>query len=216
MMDFAAARAKLIEHLRTEIKDERVLAAMARVPRECFVPLEYRPLAYEDRPLPIGCDQTISQPLIVALMTQALELTGDEKVLEVGTGSGYQAAILAELARRVITVERFPALAENARQALDSLGYTNIVIHLATETLGWLQEAPYEAIIATAAAPKVPPDLLAQLAIGGRMVIPVGSLYTQDLYKITRQKTRNKVENLGCCRFVPLVGKDAWEETGRS
>jgi protein-L-isoaspartate(D-aspartate) O-methyltransferase len=189
---------------------------MARVPRECFVPLEYRPLAYEDRPLPIGFDQTISQPLIVALMTQALELAGNEKVLEVGTGSGYQAAILAELARLVITVERVPALAENARQVLDSLGYTNIVIHLATETLGWRQEAPYEAIIATAAAPKVPPDLLAQLAFGGRMVIPVGSLYTQDLYKITRQKTRNKVENLGCCRFVPLVGKGAWEETGQS
>jgi protein-L-isoaspartate(D-aspartate) O-methyltransferase len=216
MMDFDAARAELIEHLRTEIKDERVLAAMARVPRECFVPLEYRPLAYEDRPLPIGFDQTISQPLIVGLMTQALELNGNEKVLEVGTGSGYQAAILAELARRVITVERVQALAENARQALDSLGYTNIIIHLATETLGWLQEAPYEAIIATAAAPKVPSDLLAQLAIGGRMVIPVGSLYTQDLYKITRQKTRNKVENLGCCRFVPLVGKGAWEETGQS
>jgi protein-L-isoaspartate(D-aspartate) O-methyltransferase len=216
MMDFDAARAKLIAHLRTEIKDERVLAAMARVPRECFVPLEYQPLAYEDRPLPIGFDQTISQPLIVTLMTQALELAGNEKVLEVGTGSGYQAAILAELARRVITVERVQALAENAKQVLDSLGYTNIVIHLAAETLGWLQEAPYDAIIATAAAPKVPPDLLAQLAIGGRMVIPVGSLYTQDLYKITRQKTRNKVENLGCCRFVPLVGKGAWEETGQS
>ena len=216
MIDFDAARAKLIEHLRTEIKDERVLAAMARVPRERFVPLEYRPLAYEDRPLPIGFDQTISQPLIVALMTQALELAGHEKVLEVGTGSGYQAAILAELARLVITVERIQPLAENARKALDSLGYTNIVIHLATETLGWPQEAPYEAIIATAAAPKVPPDLLAQLAIGGRMVIPVGSLYMQDLYKITRQKTKNKVENLGGCRFVSLIGKGAWEETGQS
>jgi protein-L-isoaspartate(D-aspartate) O-methyltransferase len=216
MIDFDAARAKLIEHLRTEIKDERVLAAMARVPRERFVPLEYRPLAYEDRPLPIGFDQTISQPLIVALMTQALELAGHEKVLEVGTGSGYQAAILAELARLVITVERIQPLAENARKALDSLGYTNIVIHLATKTLGWPQEAPYEAIIATAAAPKVPPDLLAQLAIGGRMVIPVGSLYMQDLYKITRQKTKNKVENLGGCRFVSLIGKGAWEETGQS
>jgi protein-L-isoaspartate(D-aspartate) O-methyltransferase len=216
MIDFDAARAKLIEHLRTEIRDERVLAAMARVPRECFVPLEYRPLAYEDRPLPIGFDQTVSQPLIVALMTQALELAGHEKVLEVGTGSGYQAAILAELARLVITVERIQALAENAKKVLKSLGYTNIVSHLATETLGWPQEAPYEAIIAAAAAPKVSPALLAQLAIGGRMVIPVGSLHTQDLYKITRQKTKNKVENLGCCRFVPLIGKDAWEETGQS
>jgi protein-L-isoaspartate(D-aspartate) O-methyltransferase len=216
MIDFDAARAKLIEHLRTEIKDERVLAAMARVPRERFMPPEYHTLAYEDGALPIGFDQTISQPLIVAMMTQALELTGEEKVLEVGTGSGYQAAILAELARLVISVERIQPLAENARKVLDSLGYTNIIIHQATDTLGWRQEAPYGAIIATAAAPKVPPDLLAQLATGGRMVIPVGSLYIQDLYKITRQKTKNRVENLCCCRFVPLVGKGAWEETGQS
>lgn len=173
-------------------------------------------MAYDDRPLPIGFDQTISQPLIVALMAQALELAGHEKVLEVGTGSGYQAAILSELARLVITVERIQPLAEKARKTLNSLGYTNIVIHLATETLGWPQEAPYEAIIAAAAAPQVPPDLLAQLAIGGRMVIPVGSLYMQDLYKITRHKTRNKVENLGGCRFVSLIGRGAWEEAGQS
>jgi protein-L-isoaspartate(D-aspartate) O-methyltransferase len=216
MIDFDAARARLAEHLRAEIKDERVLATMARVPRECFVPLECQPMAYEDRPLPIGFDQTISQPLIVALMAQALELAGHEKVLEVGTGSGYQAAILAELARLVITVERIQPLAEKARKTLASLGYTNVVVHLAAETLGWPQEAPYEAIIAAAAAPQVPPDLLAQLAIGGRMVIPVGSLYMQDLYKITRQKTRNKVENLGGCRFVSLIGKGAWEEAGQS
>src|SRR3972149_4339388 len=163
-MDFEAARARLIKHLGTEIKDERVLAAMARVPRECFVPPEEQHLAYEDRPLPIGLEQTISQPFVVALMTEALELTGSEKVLEVGTGSGYQAAILAELARLVITVERLPALAERAKSVLDSLGYTNIVIHLAKETLGWPQEAPYDAIIATAGAPTVPPDLVAQLA----------------------------------------------------
>jgi protein-L-isoaspartate(D-aspartate) O-methyltransferase len=212
MIDFDAARAKLIEHLRTEIRDERVLAAMAHVPRECFVPLQYQSMAYDDGPLPIGFDQTISQPLIVALMTQALELTGHEKVLEVGTGSGYQAAILAELARLVISVERIPPLAESARKTLDRLGYTNIVIHQATETLGWLPEVPYDAIIATAAAPQIPPDLLAQLGIGGRMVIPVGSLYMQDLCKITRQKTRSKVENLGGCRFVSLIGKGAWEE----
>jgi len=211
-MDFEAARAKLIEHLATEIKDEQVLAAMARVPRECFVPPEERHFAYEDRPLPIGLDQTISQPFIVALMTQALELTGNEKVLEIGTGSGYQAAILAELARLVITVERLPALAETAEKVLDSLGYTNIVVHLAKETLGWPDDAPYDAIIATAGAPRVPPDLLAQLAIGGRMVIPVGSLYTQELYKITRQRRKNRIEDLGGCRFVSLIGKDAWEE----
>jgi protein-L-isoaspartate(D-aspartate) O-methyltransferase len=211
-MDFEAMRAELIDHLRTEIRDERVLAAMARIPRERFVPPEEQQLAYEDRPLPIGFDQTISQPLIIALMTQALELTGSEKVLEVGTGSGYQAAILAKLARLVITTERLPPLAEAAKKVLDSLGYTNIEVHLAEETLGWPKEAPYNAIMVTAGAPRVSADLLAQLAIGGRMVIPVGSRYVQELYKITRQRRKNIVENLGGCRFVSLIGKDAWEE----
>jgi len=211
-MDFAAARARLIEHLGTEIKDKRVLEAMSRVPRECFVPPEERHLAYEDRPLPIGLEQTISQPFIVALMTEALELTGKEKVLELGTGSGYQTAILAELARLVISVERLPTLAETARKVVESLGYKNIIVHLAKETLGWPEEAPYEAIIATAAAPRVPPDLLAQLAIGGRMVIPVGPLYTQQLYKITRHRKKNTIQDLGGCRFVCLIGKGAWKE----
>jgi len=211
-MDFEAARARLIEHLSSEIRDKRVLAAMARVPRERFVPPHSQHLAYEDRPLPIGLDQTISQPFIIALMTEALELTGSEKVLELGTGSGYQAAILAELARLVITTERLPALAEAARGALDSLGYTNIVVHLAEETLGWQDEAPYDAIIVTAGAPRVAVDLLAQLAIGGRLVIPIGSRYVQELYKITKRRKKNIVQNLGGCRFVPLVGKDAWEE----
>ena len=211
-MDFEAARASLIDHLSIEIRDERVLAAMARVPRERFLPPEEQYLAYEDRPLPIGFDQTISQPFIIALMTQALELTGNEKVLEVGTGSGYQAAILAELARLVITTERLPTLAESARRVLDSLGYTNIVVNPAEETLGWQREAPYDAIIVTAGAPRVPADLLAQLAIGGRLVIPVGSRYVQELYKITKRRTKELVENLGGCRFVSLIGKDAWEE----
>ncbi len=211
-MDFEAERAELIEHLRTEIKDERVLEAMARVPRECFVPPGEQLLAYEDRPLPIGFDQTISQPFIIALMTEALELTGSEKVLEVGTGSGYQSAILAELARLVVTTERLPTLAEASRKVLDSLDYTNIEVHLAEETLGWRAEAPYDAIMVTAAAPQMPADLLAQLAISGRMVIPVGSRYVQELYKITRHRTKNTVRNLGGCRFVALIGKDAWEE----
>jgi protein-L-isoaspartate(D-aspartate) O-methyltransferase len=211
-MDFAAMRAELISHLRTEIRDERVLAAMARIPRERFVLPEEQHMAYEDRPLPIGYDQTISQPLIIAIMTEALELTGSEKVLEVGTGSGYQAAILAELARHVITTERLPPLAESAKRALDSLGYTNIEVHQAEETLGWLKGAPYNAIIVTAGAPRVPADLLAQLAIGGRLVIPVGSRYVQELYKITKQRRKNIVDNLGGCRFVSLIGKDAWEE----
>jgi len=211
-MDFEASRARLIEHLSTEIRDERVLAAMARIPRERFVPPEEQGVAYEDIPLPIGLDQTISQPFIIALMTEALELTGSEKVLEVGTGSGYQAAILAELGRLVITVERLPILTEGAKRVLDSLGYTNVVVHLAEETLGWRAEAPYGAIMVTAGAPRVPVDLLAQLAIGGRMVIPIGSRYVQELYKITKRKRKNIVQNLGGCRFVSLIGKDAWEE----
>lgn len=211
-MDFEAARAQLVEQLSLEIKDKRVLTAMARVPRERFIPPDEQHLAYEDMPLPIGLEQTISQPLIIAIMTEALELTGGEKVLEVGTGSGYQAAILAELARFVVTTERFPALAERARQVLDSLGYTNLEIHLAEETLGYQHKAPYDAIMVTAAAPQVPADLLAQLAIGGRMVIPVGSRHVQELYKVTRRRRKNIIQNLGGCRFVPLVGKGAWEE----
>ena len=211
-MDFEAARARLIEHLSTEIRDKRVLAVMARIPRERFVPPEQQHFAYEDRPLPIGLDQTISQPFIIALMTEALELTGSEKVLEVGTGSGYQAAILAELARLVVTVERLPTLVKTAKKVLDSLCYTNIVVHLAEETLGWQSEAPYDTIIVTAGAPRVPADLLAQLAINGRLVIPVGSRYVQELYKITKRRRKSIRENLGGCRFVSLIGKDSWEE----
>jgi len=211
-MDFKAARARLIKHLSSEIRDERVLAAMVRIPRERFVPPGEQDSAYEDIPLPIGLGQTISQPFIVALMTELLELTGSEKVLEVGTGSGYQAAILAELARLVITVERLPALTEGAKRVLDSLGYTNVVVHLAENTLGWPAEAPYDAIMVTAGAPKVPVDLLAQLAIGGRLVIPVGSRYVQELYKVTKRRKKNIVQHLGGCRFVPLIDKNAWEE----
>lgn len=211
-MDFEAARARLVRCLRTEIRDTRVLEVMSRIPRESFVPLALRDSAYEDIPLPIGFDQTISQPYIIALMTQELELAGSEKVLEVGTGSGYQAAILAELSARVITTERLPALAESARQVLDRLGYRNIELHLFEETLGWWKEAPYDAIVVTAGAPDVPPDLLAQLTIGGRMVIPVGSRDLQELYKITRARDGNRVRNLGACRFVPLLGRSAWEK----
>ena len=210
-MDFAAERARLIKHLSREIKDRRVLDVMADIPRERFVPEENRHLAYEDIPLPIGLDQTISQPFIIALMTEALELTGTERVLEIGTGSGYQAAILAGLARQVVTVERLPKLADTAREVLDSLNYSNIEIHLSEETLGWPESAPYEAILVTAGAPEVPSELVAQLTIGGRMVIPVGSRYLQELVKITRQKKKNRVENLGGCRFVSLIGKGAWE-----
>lgn len=211
-MDFEAAKAELIGQLSTEIRDKRVLAAMRAIPRELFVPPESRHLAYADKPLPIGYGQTISQPFIIALMTEALELKGKEKVLEIGTGSGYQAAILAELAEKVITTERVKPLAEMAKILLDRLGYTNIEVHLAEETLGWRREAPYDAIMVTAAAPKVPPDLIAQLAIGGRLVIPVGSRFVQELCKISRGRKKHKIENLGGCRFVSLIGRGAWEE----
>jgi protein-L-isoaspartate(D-aspartate) O-methyltransferase len=197
--------------LSSEIRDKRVLAAMARVPREKFVPPESRHLAYEDSPLPIGSGQTISQPYIIALMTEALELTGSEKVLEIGTGSGYQTAILAELARQIISVERIPALAESAKKVLDSLGYTNIEIHIAGETLGWEKGAPYDAIMVTAGAPDIPDGLIAQMATGGRMVIPVGPRYTQELCKVIKEKDRNRIRKMGGCRFVALVGRDAWE-----
>jgi len=211
-MDYETARARLIEGLASEIKDKRVLAAMARIPRERFVPKESTRYAYEDRPLPIGLDQTISQPYIVAYMTEGLKLTGKEKVLEIGTGSGYQTAILAELSRLVVSTERLPQLLETARESLDNLGYKNIELHLAEETLGWKANAPYDAIIATAAAPRIPEELVAQLKIGGRMIIPVGSRYVQELCKLTRHRNRNEVQNLGACRFVSLIGKGAWSE----
>jgi len=211
-MDFEIARARLIDRLASEIEDKRVLSAMSRVPRHLFVPAELAHAAYDDEPLPIGLNQTISQPYIVALMTEKLELTGNEKVLELGTGSGYQAAILAELANRVVTTERLPELMEKAKAVLQHLGYKNIEMHLAEESLGWKYDAPYDAIITTAGAPRVPEDLIAQLAIEGRMVIPVGSRYSQELYKIIRHKHNNEVFNLGGCRFVSLIGKNAWED----
>ncbi len=212
MIDYQAARAKLMEHLSSEVKDKRVLAVMSHIPREKFVPPEVRDLAYEDKPLPIGAEQTISQPFIIALMTESLELKGQEKVLELGTGSGYQTAILAELAKKVISVERVPALAESAQKLLKSLGYKNVEVHLAGETLGWQREAPYDAIMVTAGAPDIPEDLLNQLATGGRMIIPTGPRYVQELCKVTKRKGGTTVKNLGGCRFVSLIGKNAWEK----
>lgn len=211
-MDFEAARASLIEHLRREIRDERVLGVMERIPRERFVPSESRYQAYEDRPLPIGEGQTISQPFIVALMTQEMELVAGQRVLELGTGSGYQVAVLAELAGHVVSIERLPKLAHQARRILDELGYTNIEIHLAEKAMGWPAAAPYEAIMVTAGAPRIPQELLDQLAMGGRLVIPVGSRYEQELVKVTKRQDRDLVEKLGACRFVPLIGDGAWEE----
>ena len=212
MLNLEKERERLIQHLRHEIDDERVLDAMALVPREIFVPNLSRRFAYDDRPLPIGEDQTISQPFIVALMTQAMVLSGTEKVLELGTGSGYQAAILAELARQVITVERMPKLARKAKNTLRSLGYTNIEVYIAIKELGWPEEAPYDAIMVTAAAPRIPQGLVDQLAIGGRLVIPVGSRWEQELLQVVRQQEGTTVKNLTHCRFVPLIGEDAWSE----
>ena len=205
-------RRKLVRQLRREITDQRVLEVMERLPRELFIPLASRAFAYDDRPLPIGDGQTISQPFIVALMTQALGLVGTEKVLEVGTGSGYQAAILAQMAREVVSVERFPDLAATAERTLADMGYTNVQVHLAEGTLGWRAGAPYDAILVTAAAPSVPRELVAQLAVGGRMVIPVGSRWEQDLLKVTKQADGLKIQTLTACRFVPLVGEEAWSE----
>jgi protein-L-isoaspartate(D-aspartate) O-methyltransferase len=210
-MDFAAKRAQLIENLSDEIKDKRVLDIMGRIPRERFVAEPYSFAAYKNEPLDIGYHQTISQPLIVALMTQALELTGNEKVLEIGTGSGYQTAILAGLASKVISTERIPALAVQARSLLADLGLQNIFIHVTGNRIGWEVDAPYAAIIVTAGAPQIPDSLLEQLAFGGKMVIPLGSKGIQQLYRVTRRKEGNKLENLGGCRFVPLIGQDAWE-----
>jgi protein-L-isoaspartate(D-aspartate) O-methyltransferase len=207
-----AARARLIDCLSQEIRDKRVLSVMSRVPREIFVPSDYRYAAYEDMPLSIGYGQTISQPFIVALMTQALGLKGGEKVLELGSGSGYQTAILAGLAKWVVSIERVPQLAESAREVLEKLGYTNVEIYTAVQALGWPDGAPYDAIIVTAGAPSIPDALLEQLKLGGRLVIPVGSRWEQDLLRVTKRKRGNMVESLGGCRFVPLIGMGAWEE----
>jgi protein-L-isoaspartate(D-aspartate) O-methyltransferase len=210
--DLERARENLLRYLDHEIADKHVVEAMRRVPRDAFVPPEQHRAAYDDRPLGIGFGQTISQPFIVALMVQALELKQSEQVLELGTGSGYEAAILAELAAKVVTVEHIPELAESAKQILDKLGYSNIEIHVAGKTLGWPAAAPYEAVVVSAGAPSVPKVLLEQLAWGGRLVIPVGSRWQQDLLKVTKLKKKNKIENLGGCYFVPLIGEGAWEK----
>ena len=198
------------------VRDSRVLAAMARVPREALVPPELAEFAYEDTPLPIGAGQTISQPFIVAVMTEAAGIQPGDTVLEIGTGSGYAAAVLAELAGRVDTVERHPQLAESARTRLAELGYDNVEVHLGDGTLGWVDHAPYDAILVAAGGPELPPALLDQLAEGGRLVIPVGSVRDQELVRITRRGPREyQREDLGAVRFVPLVGKAGWAEAGR-
>jgi protein-L-isoaspartate(D-aspartate) O-methyltransferase len=212
--DFRLAREKMVRtHLLPRgIKDPRVLEAMGKVPRHLFVEEALIGEAYNDHPLPIGNKQTISQPYIVALMTEALELTGTEKTLEIGTGSGYQTAVLAELTRTVFTVERVKSLMVNARDLLNKLGYKNILYKAFDGTLGWQQYKPYDAIIVTAGAPKIPQPILQQLAEGGRLIVPVGNRYSQELIKVTRRKGRNIQQNLGGCRFVDLVGLHGWKE----
>lgn len=196
------------------VRDSHVLEAMRTVPREAFVPASRREQAYDDRPLPIDAGQTISQPYIVALMCEALQVTGDERVLEIGTGSGYAAAVLSRLAAQVDTVERIAELAEGAARVLSELNVSNVRVHCADGTLGWPDAAPFDAITVTAGGPVVPPALLAQLAPGGRLVMPVGSNQAwQDLVRVTRAGPDDfRTETLCEVAFVPLMGAQGWPE----
>jgi len=214
-MDFAVARKRMVEAqlVRRGIKDQRVIATMLNIPRHIFVEEAMAAQAYSDGSLPIGEKQTISQPYMVARMTEMLELTGREKVLELGTGSGYQAAVLATLADRVYTVERIRPLALKARKALDSLGLLNVNIRIGDGTEGWPEEAPFDAILVTAGAPEVPQCLIDQLAPGGRLVIPVGDRTDQQLVRVIRNPDGSVVGDVSLdCRFVRLIGKHGWSE----
>jgi protein-L-isoaspartate(D-aspartate) O-methyltransferase len=217
MMDiYTKQRKRMVEtQLRSRgIRDERVLKAMETIPRHLFVDEALRDQAYFDHPLPIDAGQTISQPYIVALMTAALELRGRERVLEIGTGSGYQTAVLAALADQVFSIERVAPLASRARKILDALDDYNVAIRIGDGTYGWREESPFDAIIVTAGAPRVPRILVEQLAVGGRLVIPVGDRRTQDLIRVIRQSEEAgdiKQEDLGGCRFVSLIGEHGWQ-----
>jgi protein-L-isoaspartate(D-aspartate) O-methyltransferase len=194
------------------IRESQVLSAFRKVPRHLFVSEALREQAYGDYPLPIGEQQTISQPYIVAEMTQALELSKEDRVLEIGTGSGYQAAILAQIVYRVYTVERKRSLYMQTRNLFDKLNYHNIVTRYADGTKGWQEESPFDAIVVTAGAPDIPEVLISQLVEGGRLVVPVGNQHTQELIKICREKGSIQQTNLGGCRFVKLVGEHGWKE----
>jgi protein-L-isoaspartate(D-aspartate) O-methyltransferase len=194
------------------IKSPKVLAAFRKVPRHLFVSEALRDQAYGDYPLPIGEQQTISQPFIVAEMTQALDLGEDDRVLEIGTGSGYQAAILAQIVYRVYTIERKHSLYLQTRNLFDKLHYHNIVMKYADGTKGWKEESPFDGIVVTAGAPQIPDVLIDQLGKGGRLVVPVGNQHTQELIKIFRDEQIIRQTNLGGCRFVKLVGKHGWKE----
>lgn len=197
------------------ITDKRVLDAMQSVPRHLFVEKALWEQAYSDYPLPIGEKQTISQPYIVALMTEALELKGDEKALEIGTGSGYQTAVLSKLANKVYSIERISTLAERARKLLDELHCSNVVVRVYDGTEGWKDESPFDAILVTAASPDIPPPYIEQLKVGGRLVIPIGDVFSQVLTKIIKTKDGIIKSDLCGCRFVKLVGRYGWTEEER-
>jgi protein-L-isoaspartate(D-aspartate) O-methyltransferase len=213
-MNFSALRKKMVEEqlIPRGIKDKKVLEAFQKVPRHNFVPKRYLDSAYGDFPLSIGEGQTISQPYMVALMSECLGLSGGETILEIGAGSGYQAAILAELASRVYTVERVVSLAEGARTCLKNLNYKNIQIEIGDGTRGWPEFAPYEGIVVTAAAPDIPKPLIEQLRIKGKLVIPTGGSFSQMLAVITKHKDRIETKQICGCVFVPLLGKYGWKE----
>jgi protein-L-isoaspartate(D-aspartate) O-methyltransferase len=210
--DFSIQRKKMvdIQLAARGISDKRVLEAFGKVPRERFVRAGDYAQAYGDHPLGIGSGQTISQPYMVALMTQCLGLHGDENVLEIGTGSGYQTAILAELASKIYTVERIPELSERAQEILGELGYSNIRFRVSDGTIGWPEEAPYDAVIVTAGAPSVPESLKEQLIAGGRMSIPVGDSFGQDLLLVRKKDGRMYEEEICKCTFVKLIGEEGW------
>ena len=209
---FVTVRERMVqEQLRPRgIADERVLQAMAEVPRHFFVEDAMRAQAYGDYPLPIGGDQTISQPLVVAAMTQALQLTGTEQVLEIGTGSGYQASVLSRLCEKVYTVERINSLLAGARKVFDTLHYYNILSRLDDGTMGWQEYAPYDAIIVTAGGPEIPQPLVDQLADNGRMVIPVGERDVQELHLVKKVDGEVEIEKMESVRFVSLIGEHGW------
>ena len=211
-MKLEDAKQRLLEKLAGDISDGRVLDAMRRVPRERFVPRATYHLAYDDIALRIAAEQTVSQPTIVAMMVEALELRAYDKVLEVGTGSGYQAAILAEIARCVVTVERIPELTDSAKALLNDLSYKNIKVLGAGRELGSSKDGPYNAIVVAAAAPRLPSSLLDQLEVGGRLVVPVGSRSEQTLVKVVKGDSGPVLRSLGGCRFVPLIAEDAWPD----
>jgi len=213
-MEYATARNRMVENqlISRGIKDPRVLDAMRKVPRHRFVEEALVSQAYNDHPLPIGEKQTISQPYMVALMTEALELQGGERVLEIGTGSGYQTAILAELAEKIYSIERIRTLSVKAQRILDDLGYFNVVLKVGDGTMGLKEEEPFDGIMVTAGSPDVPQPLVDQLAMGGRLVVPVGDRYTQSLIKIVRAKEGITKTDLGGCRFVNLLGTHGWKE----